>query len=106
MYAATGPGVPGTTGTPAAMAVGTVNTPLLVRCDSMECWLKRTDGPRFGLVAQAVDNLRRGSNKRETRLLDLACELGILAEEAVTEIIQNICSVCQGLGTHVQGELG
>ena len=43
-----------------------------------------TDGARLGLVAKRVDDFGRGADEGDARLLDLARELCVFGEEAVS----------------------
>ena len=79
VYSATGPGVPGTTGTPIFIAAQNN-----VRNGGMSVYMRfLTDGTSLGFVTERVDDLWAGTNKGQTSLLNLARELGVLRQETV-----------------------
>lgn len=83
-YASTGPGVPGTTGTPTFMAIERTFT----RCQSNHptaAEQDRTERAGLCLVTKSIDDFWCGTDKGDTSLLDFLGELSILRQETVTE---------------------
>ena len=79
-YDATGPGVPGTTGTPTFIAER-CHVSLRYACYRIGAYTQCTC---FGLVTKTINDFRGRSNERDTSLLDLPCELGVFGQETIT----------------------
>jgi len=79
-YDPTGPGVPGTTGTPTLIARG-CRVSSKYACNRISA---DTQCTCFGLVTKTINDFRGGSNERDTSQLHLARELGVFGQEAVT----------------------
>ena len=76
----TGPGVPGTMGTPTFKAI-TRRSTTSRGASSQEALTDRTS---LGLVTKLVDDLGRGTDERKSSLLDLARELCVFGEETIS----------------------
>lgn len=93
----TGPGVPGTTGTPTFIAER-CRISFRYACHRIGAYTQCTC---FGLVTKTINDFRGGSNERDTSLLDLSRELGVFGQETIatkgfnTDIIRDAVAVTQ-----------
>jgi hypothetical protein len=82
LYLATGPGVPGTTGTPTFMAT---NIQSIFNPRNVNIHFRFTKGSRLRFITEPIDNFRRGADESKSSLLDFLRKTGIFGQEPVSE---------------------
>ena len=84
LYVPTGPGVPGTTGTPTFIASG------IEHQEGANEYTKKkvfTQGPCLGFITKSINYFRRRTDKGNTSLFDLSREFGIFGQETITALL-------------------